>query len=222
MEPQASLLIEELSSKLQEILYKNTNNVIPSLEVPTKFSLKVFLRNKDIEPDKLPSETMSKLQVFVDNYEKELLAAQTFFLNTCDYQMDLLLKAAELLFPFVKEDVLLTRLSVIQITAISTYRNLDSKLRADLTEYMEAHPELFSNSVQASKKRRNNHEEITTAIMEAWYKDHIDNPYPNEEQKYFLAKLCGIDVKQVAVWFYNAHTRKYGKKNDKPSKDVPK
>lgn len=52
-------------------------------------------------------------------------------------------------------------------------------------------------------------------IMNAWYDEHLNNPYPTIEEKERLANLGGITVKQVTAWFSNRRNRT---QNTKPKR----
>ncbi|CAH8841159.1 unnamed protein product [Trichobilharzia szidati] len=53
-------------------------------------------------------------------------------------------------------------------------------------------------------------------IMENWYLDHVDAPYPSTAEKQRLAASGGITVMQVSSWFANRRTRA---SNTKPKKN---
>src|SRR5690606_37741389 len=44
---------------------------------------------------------------------------------------------------------------------------------------------------------------VATEILSNWYNQHIDYPYPTQEEKLLLAQQCGISVQQVTTWFNN-------------------
>ena len=46
-----------------------------------------------------------------------------------------------------------------------------------------------------------------TELMNKWYEDHVDSPYPNDEQKIVLATEGGITLAQVKAWFANRRNR---------------
>ena len=49
----------------------------------------------------------------------------------------------------------------------------------------------------------------TTEYLKNWMlsPDHIDHPYPTEEEKAELMRHCGIDIKQLTNWFVNNRKR---------------
>lgn len=61
-------------------------------------------------------------------------------------------------------------------------------------------------------------------ILNKWYDEHSDKPYPTKKEKEELAKRCKMNVKQVSTWFNNKRYRsnctltKKGKGKGKGSK----
>lgn len=61
-------------------------------------------------------------------------------------------------------------------------------------------------------------------ILNTWFDEHSDKPYPSKKEKEELAKHCKINVKQVSTWFNNKRYRsnctltKKGKGRGKGSK----
>jgi len=47
----------------------------------------------------------------------------------------------------------------------------------------------------------------TESILNQWFEEHSERPYPNKKQKEDLAKRCNITVKQVITWFNNKRYR---------------
>ncbi len=65
------------------------------------------------------------------------------------------------------------------------------------------------------KGRRVQHSEEAVAIMEAWYQEHRDHPYPNPVDEEQLGERAGIDPKQVKKWFANQRMRKHDTKQQR-------
>jgi len=59
----------------------------------------------------------------------------------------------------------------------------------------------------ANKRRRANLPESARAILEAWFSDNTEHPYPNERQKAELALRANISDTQVSNWFVNVRKR---------------
>ncbi|CAF0723577.1 unnamed protein product [Brachionus calyciflorus] len=69
------------------------------------------------------------------------------------------------------------------------------------------------NSFKLSRKQQL--PDIAIDIMNDWFEDHINNPYPTLDEKEKMAKQSGITVKQVTAWFSNRRNRS---QNTKPKR----
>lgn len=72
----------------------------------------------------------------------------------------------------------------------------------------ESEEETKADGVQMKRKRRDLPAR-TVAILKKWMMspEHIEHPYPSEEEKKELMKETGIDLKQLSNWFTNARKR---------------
>lgn len=50
----------------------------------------------------------------------------------------------------------------------------------------------------AKARKRSNLPKESTDIMKRWFEDHLDNPYPSEDEKKFFAQKAGINLTQVS------------------------
>lgn len=63
-----------------------------------------------------------------------------------------------------------------------------------------------------------------TDILNKWFDDHSDKPYPTKQEKEELARRCKMSIKQLSTWFNNKRYRsnctltKKGKGKGKGSK----
>ncbi|KAK1756256.1 hypothetical protein QBC47DRAFT_183511 [Echria macrotheca] len=57
------------------------------------------------------------------------------------------------------------------------------------------------------RKRRGNLPKETTAILSAWFKSHLNHPYPQEAEKQEFARITGLTPAQISNWFINARRR---------------
>ncbi|WAR17302.1 PBX3-like protein [Mya arenaria] len=64
--------------------------------------------------------------------------------------------------------------------------------------------------------------EEAKSILSEWYEQHIDNPYPTEEEKIQLAEHCRISVNQVKSWFANKRNRTNNTKRQVPNYFIEK
>jgi hypothetical protein len=57
------------------------------------------------------------------------------------------------------------------------------------------------------KRRRGHFPKATTDLLKQWLFEHLEHPYPTEEEKAVLAEDTGLTVKQINYWFTNSRRR---------------
>ncbi|KAI0194188.1 hypothetical protein F4808DRAFT_464601 [Astrocystis sublimbata] len=65
-----------------------------------------------------------------------------------------------------------------------------------------------TNGDTKPRKRRGNLPKEVTEILLTWFMDHLEKPYPTEEEKQILMKQTGLQMNQISNWFINARRRK--------------
>lgn len=65
-----------------------------------------------------------------------------------------------------------------------------------------------SSGSGTAKKRRGNLPRQVTEILRKWLSDHIEHPYPTDEEKQQLIKQTGLTLNQLSNWFINARRRR--------------
>lgn len=68
-------------------------------------------------------------------------------------------------------------------------------------------PAFRTTSVSLSSKRTNTRSVRKTRALRNWFSNHLDHPYPSEEQKLALARDSGLSKSQVVNWFANTRRR---------------
>ncbi|KIV90205.1 hypothetical protein PV10_07535 [Exophiala mesophila] len=58
-----------------------------------------------------------------------------------------------------------------------------------------------------NRRRRGNLPKPITDILRTWFHDHLDHPYPTEEDKQAFVSQTGLTMNQVSNWFINARRR---------------
>ncbi|KAL2007720.1 hypothetical protein VTN00DRAFT_7702 [Thermoascus crustaceus] len=58
-----------------------------------------------------------------------------------------------------------------------------------------------------SKRRRGNLPKPVTDILRQWFHEHLDHPYPSEEDKQIFMSRTGLSISQISNWFINARRR---------------
>ena len=64
--------------------------------------------------------------------------------------------------------------------------------------------------------------EEAKTILNQWYEEHLNNPYPSETEKSQLAERCGISMSQVKSWFANKRNRTNNTKRQVPNYFIEK
>jgi hypothetical protein len=97
---------------------------------------------------------------------------------------------------------------------------LNSRWKKTLSDRQADGPETerdgtqLKDFVRPSKSRLTFSKKAQT-VLKAWLKQHMNDPYPNPQEKEDLAVEAGITPRQVQIWFSNKRTRM---KNKKPKK----
>ncbi|OJI98558.1 hypothetical protein ASPVEDRAFT_80200 [Aspergillus versicolor CBS 583.65] len=58
-----------------------------------------------------------------------------------------------------------------------------------------------------NKRRRGNLPKPTTEILKKWFHEHLDHPYPSEEDKQMFMTRTNLTISQISNWFINARRR---------------
>ncbi|GAB5355436.1 hypothetical protein AAMO2058_000205300 [Amorphochlora amoebiformis] len=69
--------------------------------------------------------------------------------------------------------------------------------------------------VNCEQGRRINFKKEQTKILNDWFVEHIDDPYPSPTTKAKLSEQSGLNFKQVSNWFINARSRKLSSQDKK-------
>lgn len=102
------------------------------------------------------------------------------------------------------------------VASIAAQREMQ-QIDRDLQARKRAINELVHKAINGVKeahrpnRKRRNLNTKATAVLEGWYSDHIDFPYPNDADKLQLSLDAGIQVSQVNNWFSNKRNRKWAK-----------
>ncbi|CAG8039213.1 unnamed protein product [Penicillium salamii] len=83
-------------------------------------------------------------------------------------------------------------------------------IHADKTEEKgkESKPGIMSDPIDPETKRqRGNLPTYVTDVLRAWFYEHLDHPYPSEEEKQMFMRQTGLSISQISNWFINARRR---------------
>ncbi|GMR41682.1 hypothetical protein PMAYCL1PPCAC_11877, partial [Pristionchus mayeri] len=89
-----------------------------------------------------------------------------------------------------------------------------NSIRKKFIQHMLAYKQETCEKLMANKskfcdarRKRRNFSKKATEILNNFFKNKIESPYPTEEEKEKLAKQCNITVAQVSNWFGNRRIR---------------
>lgn len=79
-----------------------------------------------------------------------------------------------------------------------------------------------SEQVNDGKRRRHNEplNNDALSVMNVWYEEHAENPYPTKPEKDDIAKRGGISLAQVKSWFANKRNRSHNTRPKKQKKEM--
>jgi hypothetical protein len=79
-----------------------------------------------------------------------------------------------------------------------------------------------SETSSENKRRRHNEPLSNKAlqVMNEWYEQHLENPYPTKAEKEDLAKRGGITLGQVKSWYANKRNRSNNTRPKKQKKEM--
>lgn len=101
--------------------------------------------------------------------------------------------------------------------------NSESSYKSDLSFYdsnlVTSLPQSSPYSQKSKKVKKTSKKQLLSDdaldIMNLWFDDHVNSPYPTTEEKERMAEQGGITVKQVTAWFSNRRNRT---QNTKPKR----
>lgn len=70
------------------------------------------------------------------------------------------------------------------------------------------------------KQTENNYKQLGNKpreILNTWFQEHTDNPYPSETEKMVLANATGLTVSQIKSWFANRRSRANNRRRQIPN-----
>ncbi|KAJ6230698.1 homeobox protein transcription factor [Anaeramoeba flamelloides] len=66
-----------------------------------------------------------------------------------------------------------------------------------------------------AKSRRKNYPKNTRRVLNKWFFDHLEKPFPTKEEKQELSLKTSLTIKQISTWFTNARRRKLKQMREK-------
>lgn len=118
-----------------------------------------------------------------------------------------------------------------QVSILNYDNSLSFRLDESTSEPSLQSVQVQSTPVQMPKQNRNQQNKLSKKnqlpdraldIMNEYFDDHLNNPYPSLEEKEKLARLGGITVKQVNAWFCNRRNRSQNTKPKRIKRELEK
>jgi hypothetical protein len=78
----------------------------------------------------------------------------------------------------------------------------------------------LSGRLPSRINRRRNHKQDQLNVLTRWFNAHKDDPYPSPEEKFELARMCHMEVRQIEHWFTNRRKRHWSKPGGLASPDT--
>ncbi|KAK4939010.1 homeodomain superfamily [Elasticomyces elasticus] len=80
-------------------------------------------------------------------------------------------------------------------------------LPSPTTSHNATSPPAAMDTDSRNRRRRGNLPRQITEVFRAWFYEHLDHPYPTEEDKQMFAERTGLTMAQISNWFINARRR---------------
>ncbi|KAL2434793.1 hypothetical protein ABEF95_007513 [Exophiala dermatitidis] len=87
------------------------------------------------------------------------------------------------------------------------YRSLDTSPYHMKYSQLLSYPIMGYPAHANGRRRRGNLPKPITDILRRWLQDHLDHPYPSDEQKQIFIQRTGLTISQISNWFINARRR---------------
>lgn len=197
------------SHMLQIIEYCKKEGVIPNLppsllqpSPPTDYSLTEFLELQGIESPEdeyeLKNDEFSfKLQQLKVAYGEELDKLNKVCSDFITRIMILLREQGQI--RHVSEQEVQAKTLIIQ----NKFDYVRNQLRTNVCNAIL----VLQKQYRHLPKKRRSLSKKATDVLNRWFFDHINDPYPSDEEKGMLAAQCVLSLNQVNNWFGNKRIR---------------
>jgi hypothetical protein len=187
------------------------------------FGLASFLSSQGIEADEKKAtgpnadpqyaEFMTKFTQLRQRYEVELSKLNRVCGEFCNRLMNTL-----------KDQRIFRHVSDIEINLkVGTIQQRFDYVRSQLRQNVCNAIVLLQRQYNQVKKTRRSLSKKATEVLTQWFFEHINDPYPSDEEKAMLATQCSLTLNQVNNWFGNKrirYKRKCLEEEAKRSKDI--
>jgi len=166
------------------------------------FPLDEFLISRGIDRDSLDDEDaktdefLTHVEDLKEKYEEELDKLDRVCAEFCSRQ-ESLLREQSTIRPISEKEVTFKILGIQQ-----KFEFVKSQLRQNVCNNIVTLEKQYFHR----KKRRALPKEASK-ILSQWFFEHLNDPYPSEEEKSYLAAAGGLTITQVNHWFGNKRIR---------------
>jgi len=173
-----------------------------NIQTTSDFSLDEFLVAQDIifsneESDSKMKEFQSKVEQYKKNYNKELDRLDGVCYDFCSKMFHLLQEQSNIR-PLDDQETK-TKLLVIR----QKFDYIKNCLKQNICNAVIELEKRYNHP----KKKRKTLSKKATDHLNHWFFDHLNDPYPSEEEKTILASATGLRIAQINYWFGNKRIR---------------
>jgi hypothetical protein len=164
---------------------------------PTDTSLEEFLETQGIIVEEETEEFTDKLEVLKKGYHEELEKLNRVC-NDFTVALFSVLKEQSTL-RLVSENEVQIKIHTIQ----QKFETLKSLLKSQVCNGILE----LAKTYRATRKNKRALPKKAAEELSKWFYEHLNDPYPTEEEKSMLASQCGLTLVQVNNWFGNKRIR---------------
>jgi len=170
-----------------------------SIQTNSDFSLDEFLMAQDINfpNDSKMNEFQLKVEQLKKNYDKELVRLDGICYDFCSKMFHLLQEQSNIR-PLDDQE---TKIKLLVIRQKFDY--IKNCLKQNICNAVIELEKRYNHP----KKKRKTLSKKATDHLNHWFFDHLNDPYPSEEEKTILASATGLTIPQINYWFGNKRIR---------------
>ena len=206
--PDGSCKEPELDLCFPEYLVGCTANVPESVEELDRFLFEVWTKDTVANPRTTTApvsqyvKKVSELRLFYDQKMSEVAQREAAYLSeVVHYQHDTSSLNPD---PLSSTDSFEMKQDLLEAKVNFKFDQMRYKLKKKAAEAV-AH--LRARYIAENGRKKKRLPQKATKLLNEWFEQHFDNPYPSEEEKKTLSTRCEITLEQVARWFANKRSR---------------
>nr|BAW32718.1 spiralian-TALE-D homeobox protein [Nipponacmea fuscoviridis] len=148
---------------------------------------------------------------------------QTFYYGQCSQNETRRTEAVTELkaMSFITQEELKEKLTIVHEYYDKERLQLTNRVTGSLQLLKACHVPV-PNKIVYNKSRSRQLNPKAIQVMNEWYNENLESPYPNDEEKILLADKGGISLAQVKAWFANKRNRSSNTKPKRQKQQVEK